>query len=414
MVNHESTPIESTENFTWVEGEFELGETTTEPALRRGTRWAAIPLMLILLGVATLWWAQSDQREITEQVKAPAVQEGATDPMSVVVPSQVRATDFRGGMATVEVVIEDPVTDAYAQRQTWFYQRGGDSWERIAAEAAPWGEWQEKQTEHFRFIYLELDREAVELLAAEAETLLADLLAGLGIDGAGMGRTFTVEVVPESFPAQSGERDWIRLSSPRLQMLHPSQTDRDALAWELGRRLAGQLLREVGYAPGVTSPNTRFMLSCLAPPAIAQRWAPMSPRTAYDRQQYLQALVSWSGWPAADMSDMGRWPSTGWRKPQLECSTFGDFIVERFGYDKLGELVETSRQTYGWEQVVERGLGMGYREFLSAWRAFVEERVSKAQEPTTSTPFWTRAGFSAREAKTAGASHMSNSVATRG
>ncbi len=399
MAKLETNTIKEMEGFTWVEGEFEPGETP-EPARRRGRRWAAIPVLLVLLGVATLWWARSDQREITEQVKAPAAQAGETGQVDAAVLPEVRATDFRGSLATVEVVIEDPVTEAYAQRQTWFYSRGGDSWERIGVEAALWGERQERQTQHFRFIYYELDREAVELLAAEAERLLADLLAGLGMESAGTARTFVVEVVPESFPAQAEQPDWIRLTSPRLQMLHPSQSDRDALAWELGHRLAAQLLGEAGWAAGVTSPNTRFMLKCMLPPAIAQRWAPMPPRTHYDRDQYLRALVSWPGWPAADMSDMGRWPSTGWRRPQLECSTFGDFIVERFGYDKLGDLVQAARQTYGWEQVVEQGLGLGYGDFLGAWRAFVEARTSDAQAPTTSTPFWTLAGFAARSAKT--------------
>ncbi len=267
------------------------------------------------------------------QTCQPSVAESpGLDPIS----AEVLSTHFRGNLATVEVLVDDPVVDAYSLRQTWFYRYNNETWERLEPDQWLWGPKQVMQTEHFQFIYHELDQEAVDLLAADAERLYADVLVGLGKQDAGDAKTFTIEIVPEPFPANTTQPERIRLASPRLQPLHPSLTDRDALAWDFAYTISYQLLRETPLMAGVTSLNTRFMLHCMLPPAIAQRWAPIEPRNEYDRQQYLRSLVDWAGWSGADMSDMGRWASTGWRKPQYECGDLWRLYCRPFRLRKTG------------------------------------------------------------------------------
>lgn len=368
--------------FDWREGDFEPAED--EEPIRPPQRVRVVvlfALLLILTSFTSIWWLQSDSRQVREQVEkvdVPTVV--ANNQVIESANTEILATEFRGNLATVEVLVDDPEVDAYSLRQTWFYRYADDAWKRIEPDKWLWGGKQEFRTENFHFIYHDLDQEAVELLAVDAEALYADLLVGLGKQGTGDDKKLIVEIMPEAFPSNVTQDDRIQLASPHMRPLHPSLTGRDALAWELAYNLSYRLLLETPFMSGVTSLNTRYMLQCMLPPSIAQRWAPMQPRNEYDRQQYLRSLVDWAGWSGADMSDMGRWSTVGWRKPQFECATYGDFIVDRFGYEKLGELVQAADQSYGWQQVIEKGLGIDYDEFQREWRSYVEASYLPAIE----------------------------------
>jgi len=402
------TPTE----FEWVFGEEAWHHphrvTAAEPPSAR-VRWVRMvrfvgPGLLVMVVVGVLLWQQvvAGARQLQRDIEAIVALEDAAwatrdaDAVRVLLDPEaprewrlrlqrearrgaapppvveVLPVRLRDHLAVVPVLVRDPT--GHLLREHRFYRLTGMGWRRTYPSATFWGSRQELNTTHFRFLYHEADADAVLALAAEVETLYTSMVRDFGLETVAEDRTFVIEVVAEDEPTQYlVGRDWLRMGSPWLARAPAEFTMRDILARRVGDWVAAQLIYRRRNLNVMAAPALRMMLYCLSQQA-ARAWAPVDPMWDEARQQYLRRAVAEARWLPPDRMSAFPLVAAGWQERTYQCSTVGEFIVETYGAARFGDLIAATRHRYYWQDVVEAGLGVPYREFVAGWQAFLRRR----------------------------------------
>jgi hypothetical protein len=284
----------------------------------------------------------------------------------------VEAIQLRHDLAIVPVLVRD--STGHLRREHRFYRLTAVGWRRTYPPASFWGSRQELHTTHFRFLYHEADAEAVLALAAAVEALYAGMVRDFGLEAVAVERTFVVEIMPEDEPTQYlVGRDWLRTGSPWLQPIPAEFTPRDILARQVGDWVAAQLIYRRGQLNVMAAPALRLILYCLSQEA-ARAWAPVDPAWDEARRQYLRQAIAAERWSPPEQLSPFPLTAATWPERSYQCSTVGEFIIETYGPTRFGDLIAATRGRYYWQDVVEAGLGVPYREFLAGWQAFLRRR----------------------------------------
>ncbi len=284
----------------------------------------------------------------------------------------VEAIRLRHNLAIVPVLVQS--SPDHLRREHRFYRLTAVGWRRSYPPTTFWGSRQELHTTHFHFLYHEADADAVLALAAEVEALYAGMVRDFGLEAIAGERTFVVEVVPEDEPTQYlVGRDWLRTGSPWLESLPVEFSLRDILARKVGDWVAAQLIYRRGNLNVMAAPALRLILYCLSQEA-ARAWAPVDPAWDEARRQYLHQAIAAERWSPPEQVTPFPLTATAWPERGYQCSTVGEFIIETYGATRFGDLIAATRGRYYWQDVVEAGLGVPYREFLAGWQAFLRRR----------------------------------------
>jgi len=398
--------------FEWVFGEeawrHRPGATTTDPPPARAGWNLAIRrlgvVLLVITVVAMFVWQQvvAGSRRLQRDIEAAIALEDAAwathDAEAVAVlldpeaPPEwrqrllrqarrgeasspviaVEAIRLRHNLAIVPVLVQS--SPDHLRREHRFYRLTAVGWRRTYPPASFWGSRQELNTTHFRFLYHEADADAVLALAAEVEALYAGMVRDFGLEAIAGERTFVVEVVPEDEPTQYlVGRDWLRTGSPWLESLPVEFSLRDILARKVGDWVAAQLIYRRGNLNVMAAPALRLILYCLSQEA-ARAWAPVDPAWDEARRQYLRQAIAAERWSPPEQLTPFPLAASAWQERSYQCSTVGEFIIEAYGPTRFGDLIAATRGRYYWQDVVEAGLGVPYREFLAGWQAFLRRR----------------------------------------
>lgn len=106
-----------------------------------------------------------------------------------------------GDHVMAQVTANYPVEGAMqAYRETRFYQRSQDSWQRIKPDPVLLGADKTLQIAHFVILYKEVDADAVYTTAPKLEQLYAKMVRVLGQAAADPTSTYTIEVVTDKIP----------------------------------------------------------------------------------------------------------------------------------------------------------------------------------------------------------------------
>ncbi len=289
------------------------------------------------------------------------------------VPTHIAQAHLFGDVAMVPVLLPGAEAGAPAQRENRFYRLVGGKWLRTEPPAALWGPQRELTTAHFRFLYGDLDAEAVEVLASQVEALYADTVQEFDAPDSGEGTQFVVEVLPESMPALTlVGKTWLQVGSPLLRPVTDSLTNRDVLAREVGGWIVAHVLYHRANLTPATARLFGAMLYCVSETAV-DRWAPRDPAWEMARQRFLRDALTGKTSPSVDSRYLLVDASNGPGR-YYECSTLGDFLAERFGPEGLKALAGAARLHHSWPQVIETAFQLPYERFKQEWWAFVRER----------------------------------------
>ncbi len=288
-------------------------------------------------------------------------------------PIAVEKARLFGDVALVPVLLPGAEDGAPARRETRFYRLANAQWLRTEPPAALWRPQRELNTEHFRFLYGDLDAEAVEVFAGQVETLYSDTVEKFDLTETPDQTQFVVEVLPESMPALTlVGKTWLQVGSPYLRPVADSLTNRDVLARQVGGWVVSRLLYQRANLTNTTARLFGFMLYCVGETAVGG-WAPRDPAWETARKRYLEGTVV----AAAGLSVDSRYllvDSVDWQERYYQCSTLGEFMADQYGAQGFGALALAARSHHSWSEAVETAFMLPYERFRQDWWAFVRER----------------------------------------
>lgn len=220
-------------------------------------RYLAVMLMVLIGGVAHLWWmgetgAQRIEGEVRAAVEADQWLNPAGDANPAVMtagvgPLAVERITFKQNVVSVEV--KSTQTDAqgqpYGVRQQQFYRPTATGWKRVAPDAELLGPRQTLTRGGLTFEYHAIDATAVEAVAAKLDAAYAEMRQDYGLPATPQRVVVELATADVSRFAGCFWRAQLCIDSPALTLLPSSVAESEALfLWTL-RALADRVRLEV-------------------------------------------------------------------------------------------------------------------------------------------------------------------------
>lgn len=294
-------------------------------------------------------------------------------------PPIIEHWQFREDTAMVELRFPGPP----ATRETRFYRITTDGWRRTSPIAAFWGSRRNADAPGIRFIYREIDAEAVrdtiEALRTAHRQGDVPVLAG---------DLLTVEIVPDYVVEYQSRDNRLILPSPKLSPHLASVSDSVPILWRLAHPVADRLAdpgdavryRYLDSVQLLRDHLRYWLLRWQAP--FPQRWEIQMLDTLRAARDDNDLIVP----RAIDMFSANR------RQAYLayyETLAMVDYLVEEYGSAKLLDLVVALDQTHSWDRAVPLALGVNIAEFERGWRAYLDARLgplpTETPQPTPAT-----------------------------
>jgi hypothetical protein len=158
-----------------------------------------------------------------------------------------------GDHVMAQVTANYPIDGAMqAYRETRFYQRSQDSWQRIDPDPLLLGADKTLQIAHFVILYKEVDADAVYATAPKLEQLYAKLERVLALPLADSTSTYTIEVVTDKIPSGYNfgfSSQKLQVPSPTLLSVPAQMTAATILYQSMVYPLARKLVMEAVQVP---------------------------------------------------------------------------------------------------------------------------------------------------------------------
>lgn len=275
--------------------------------------------------------------------------------------------------------------------ETRYYERQADGvWRQTSPDGRFWGETRQQSSDHFTISYNTRDHRAVVAALPRLEALYTQMVADLGLTDLPQ-TPFAVTVLPTldgtTFRMSDDRR--IAVASPEL-LLSPANLQYDDI---LVRSVASPLVAYLIMAANQQQANGRgsaLFRSPFALMGVAQWLVATTTKLPLDFQaqseeQFRAALAN--GYRPSLTNNGPDFNSfnnrqRGFAVVQMTGYSLGEFVAERYGRAKVGEMLRVLGSGLPWDETVTQVFGTDTQTFENDWRAFVLRRYGG--EPTAS------------------------------
>jgi hypothetical protein len=334
---------------------------------------------------------------------------------------------YHGKVVITEIhsTFSEPDRPSYTIRQRRFYRWTESRWIAVPPSSEYLGPLQSYETEFFTFSYYKLDAKSVESVAAELDTIYAQLRRDYGLPPAAERMTVALLIDPPQVEYSCYEPNHLCLSSPALAALPIDLLESDALRLWLLNALANQVARiafesnpilyEWHDAEAVL-PNLqirRYSNLVSAWHADLVQWLygiqerTPKPDAATLAQELAQLCDLHQIWihrnffigatpfdPCIEPSQFVLWRLTNYKAPArlgqlpmpdsdlrasalfwldiLEVEMLLDYVVATYGRDTLPALLEAFRHHNSWHTLIPAVFGVSVKEFEAGWQKYLQ------------------------------------------
>ncbi|MFQ5854353.1 MAG: hypothetical protein ACE5LU_01735 [Anaerolineae bacterium] len=303
---------------------------------------------------------------------------------------EIQNMELGGDLALVEVLVTQPGVPwaATPYRETRFYRKVEERWQRTAPGADFWGPQRVVETEHFRFVFHQRDAEAVGVVVDEVEGLYAALRHDAGLGPPATEERLTIEIVPRTdMMYWRFTEDRLTVPSPALLPVPEELPDAARLIGTIAYPLARQVLDEA-----------------LQQTQVKSGWQPMA-----------DGLRLWLGWDGSVMpsawryrvegllrerlaeshplrlADLAAWRAGRWNWQDrwvrsMAAETVVEYVVATYGRERLPALLQGLDKYETWDALTPAVFDVPAGVFEAGWQTYLVARYAPLTADLTEEP----------------------------
>ncbi len=318
------------------------------------------------------------------------------------------------GLATPQTVIGDPeVHDSIALvrvrvtlpggspattttlAETRYYERQADGvWRQTSPNGQFWGDTRQQSSQHFTISYNTRDHRAVVAALPRLEALYTQISADLGLKDQPL-TPFDITVLPtlDNTTFRMSDDRRLAVASPELLLSPANLTYDDILVRSVASPLVSYLIlqsnQQQASQRGSALVRSPFALMGLAQWLVATTTNLPLDFQRQTEEQFRAALAngyrpSLTNQPPDFNSANNR--QRGFAVVQMTGYTLGEFIAQRYGRAKVGEMIRVVGSGLPWDETITQVFGTDIKTFENDWRTFVLQHYGGEPSAMTARP----------------------------
>ncbi|MFN8474158.1 MAG: hypothetical protein U0822_18340 [Anaerolineae bacterium] len=293
-----------------------------------------------------------------------------------------------------------PAATATTLAETRYYERQADGvWRQTSPDGRFWGDTRQASSEHFAISYNTRDHRAVVAALPRLEALYTQLVADLGLKDLPQ-TPFSIVVLPTldntTFRVSDDRR--LAVASPELLLSPANLQYDDILVRSIASPLASYLILEANQRQA-SQRGSALVRSPFALMGVAQWLVATTTKLPMDFQaqteEQFRAALGDGYRPSLTNNNPGfgvpngNGPNArqrGFATVQMTGYSLAEFVAERYGRAKVGEMIRVLGSGLPWDETVQQVFGTDIKTFENDWRAFVLQRYGGEPSASAAIP----------------------------
>ncbi|MFN8484912.1 MAG: hypothetical protein U0768_17900 [Anaerolineae bacterium] len=279
--------------------------------------------------------------------------------------------------------------------ETRTYERQADGvWRQTSPDGRFWGDTRQQSSEHFIISYNTRDHRAVVAALPRLEALYTQMVADLGLTDLPQ-TPFNISVLPtlDNTTYRMSDDRRLAVASPELILSPASLQYDDILVRSIASPMVAYLILEASQRQANQRGSALFR-SPFALMGVVQWLVATTTKLPLDFQaqseaQFRAALANgyrpsltnngptFNGFP-----DRQR----GFAVVQMTGYSLGEFVAERYGRARVGEMIRVLGSGLPWDETVSQVFGTDVQTFENDWRTFVLQRYGGEPSASVARP----------------------------
>ncbi len=279
--------------------------------------------------------------------------------------------------------------------ETRYYERQADGvWRQTSPNGQFWGDTRQQSSPHFTVSYNTRDHRAVVAALPRLEALYSQIAADLGLKDESQ-TPFSITVLPtlDNTTFRMSDDRRLAVASPELVLSPASLQYDDILVRSVASPLVQYLIQQANQSQA-SQRGSALYRSPFAMMGLAQWLVATTTNLPLDFQrqteaQFREALVNGYRPSLTNNGPDTSAPNNrqrGFAVVQMTGFTLGEFVAQRHGRAKVGEMIRVVGSGLSWDETIPQVFGTDLKTFENDWRTFVLQRYGGEPSATTARP----------------------------